>query len=284
MPGTQHLCRGTTSTISGGPGCGSPCAGPPDRTSISREPDGGRPESWRRPEKAPGQPHSRRETGEGRRAGRPDAGRQAGSTVRGRRTGPARTPNLMVWSVSGTVKKIYSGRFEFFTFLCVAHCSTSGGRCRRRNRTTGFWRRARCQESGISSGLPSLPMLPGSAVLTIRSSPRLTQIPRRSVASGGRPAGRCRRRTGPARTLQPHGVSSFYGCGFCHGAGDPPNSPPRRGSLFPGEPVAGSQCRCHLLERLHDLSCSSPSWTYYLSSTDPHFDLIGGRLDAGRYV
>ena len=68
--------------------CEPPCAGPRPRASISREPDGGRPEGWRRPEETPcstpfpaGDGRGRRATvltPEGRPAGRFGAADRAG--------------------------------------------------------------------------------------------------------------------------------------------------------------------------------------------------------------
>lgn len=85
---------GSDGDISGGPGCAS-CADPPARAAVSREPDGGRPEGRRRPEKTSAQ--SPFQAGDGRRpeGGSPwsqEAGRQDGA---GWRTGLDRIPNFM---------------------------------------------------------------------------------------------------------------------------------------------------------------------------------------------
>ena len=80
----------------------SPLCRSPARASISREPDGGRPEGWRRPEETPCSTPFPAGDGRGRRAAvlTPE-GRPAGRF--GAEPGRPGLPRLTVWSISGIV-------------------------------------------------------------------------------------------------------------------------------------------------------------------------------------
>ena len=116
---SSHMGAGVRRATSPEHPAAPPCAGPPARTSISEKPDGLQTRELEETGGTPAQPHSRRETGEGRRAAAlTPEGRPAGRCGAEDRAVPD-SPASRSWSVSGTVIKNYIFRVFRIFYGCV---------------------------------------------------------------------------------------------------------------------------------------------------------------------